>query len=61
MGDNDRLCAMIPVRDSKDPRLKRLKRGSNPGALDQQTNALPTELPGFHENKDKMIRGFVGV
>ena len=39
MGDNDRMFTMEPVKASKDPRLKRLKRKSNPGALDQQTNA----------------------
>ena len=33
-----------PVFNGKDPRLK---RGSNPGPLDKQASAKPTELPGL--------------
>ena len=45
MGENEMLCAMEPrLRLEK---YRRLKRGSNPGLVDQQASALPTELPGL--------------
>ena len=44
MGDNERLCVMEP--ETFLPQV-----GFEPGLLDQQASAQPTELPGLHPGR----------